>query len=593
MGGIVGINEVDDGAGKIGNINNVSTQSSVKGLHTHYTFTQAQLDNLGLIQNLYAFDVNDTVTIGGITGYNLGEMDNCEVVDGVNLEKNYEEKEYKGNINVTNEETLLDRSVSTSSSVGGIASQNGGIIKNSVNNGKIVDKTSKIIYGSVPGDYEDVDIGYSSGLISGIAGSYIPGAKIINCSNTGDLTAVDGGGVYGIGTGGPQTYVINSYNTGKITTSAYSGGISQANVINSYNTGDIEIPGEGYLYAVGGITGQGSYNIISNSYNTGDIKGYGMGLGGLIGGGSSTHIVNSYNTGNVESLNTDIVRLNANPVTGIIANNGSGNDTIVRNVYSTGNVKSYGTTYGIGSNTGGDIKNVISFGNVEGAEGSIMAIGSNIEGVNINNVYVYEGSTLTNNQGDTDPINDVVETVDGSDISQGIIATNANVTNPSWWSDASGEGNGLGFNSYDVDGNGDLADDANHWDLSVLPTSLPKVNEVVEDSADTTGDGWTSIGSPGLVGGDAQVDIPMPLLYSEQKVKEATEDNKKDITVHDTTDVSQMQKDADNVSEVDSENEETYDESLKDEDIENIIEVNQENSNDKSVDQQIDSEEII
>jgi len=168
----------------------------------------------------------------------------------------------------------------------------------------------------------------------GIAGYLTGGGAITGSSNTGKITA--GSEQYYVLAGGIAGYlsssyndlyypskITNSYNAGEINSSNTAGGItgevSGSVISNSYNTGKITAYSEQYVTYAGGITGRlgsiypgGSEIIrskITDSYNTGEIRAsskssdaYSGGLysGGIVGFMSSRGTIsNSYNTGKI------------------------------------------------------------------------------------------------------------------------------------------------------------------------------------------------------------------------------------------------------------------------------------------------------
>ena len=140
-------------------------------------------------------------------------------------------------------------------SVGGICGRNQGRIINCTNSSTI---TGQENVGGICGENNGTS-------------SYV-----LNCRNTGNITAVDnaeacGGGICG------RTWnlvgpIVNCYNSGKISSSAYAGGIiaksAFGGIINCYNTGDVESTGGNLC---GGIVAESTLESIFNCYNTGTV----------------------------------------------------------------------------------------------------------------------------------------------------------------------------------------------------------------------------------------------------------------------------------------------------------------------------------
>lgn len=135
---------------------------------------------------------------------------------------------------------------------------------------------------------------------------------IDNCVSLIDVTATTSyaGGIAGSNYG----HIKNSYNTGKVTTSSWSGGISGifnksssyiGTIENCFNTGDIYCSSASTKS--GGIVGEMlGTAILVNCYNSGNIfytfSGTNTGkIGGLIGSASGGTISCCYNTGHIES----------------------------------------------------------------------------------------------------------------------------------------------------------------------------------------------------------------------------------------------------------------------------------------------------
>ena len=155
-------------------------------------------------------------------------------------------------------------------SVGGVAGQVKGVIKNCTNiGGRVVGK-------------KDAKVSTQTGGVVGIA---LGGSQAINCYNTGNVTGEGNfvGGV--IGVINSSSTVQDCYNTGNVTGEGNNvGGVvgsaaTSSTVQDCYNTGDVT--GEGYF--VGGVVGIAA-NVVTKCYNTGTIVSKGIdGTGGIVG----------------------------------------------------------------------------------------------------------------------------------------------------------------------------------------------------------------------------------------------------------------------------------------------------------------------
>ena len=229
--------------------------------------------------------------IGGIAGYNSGEITNCH------------------NINTTVKSSM------ESSYVGGIVGMEvGGTIKSCTNTGKIVGK--KNVGGICGGDgfgYIEITNCNNSGEIigsalhvGGIAGFLNRNSKIENCQNSGIINGTGEriGGI--VGELGTSANIDSCYNTGNVIGKEYNvggvAGIIFGNVTNSYNTGKVE--GKGQLGGIAGQIGTNCEAKISNCYNDGEIVGNDFAIGGIVGWtsvtGSTGTIEKSYNKGKIK-----------------------------------------------------------------------------------------------------------------------------------------------------------------------------------------------------------------------------------------------------------------------------------------------------
>jgi hypothetical protein len=201
-----------------------------------------------------------------------------------------------------------------------------------------------VIYSSAPKSYYD---NYAGGICG-----YANSATIINCYNTGNISASYAGGICGYAS---SATIINCYNTGNISaasaSSSYSssaGGIcgyakEETTISNCYNTGNISAAGnisadEHVFSRAGGICGYADYTTISNCYNTGNISASSSSssAGGICGYANyDITIINCYNTGNISSSST-----------GGICGYAYYKTTII-NCYNTGNISASSYAGGI------------------------------------------------------------------------------------------------------------------------------------------------------------------------------------------------------------------------------------------------------
>ncbi len=220
----------------------------------------------------------------------------------------------------------------------------------------------------------------------GLVDSYIKGNQYV-------------GGIAGYINGGAQ--ITNSYNAATVyATSHQAGGIcgymnSSSAVINGcYNTGYVS----GYYQHMGGICGYQSYGAITNSYNVGKVyssAGNGTSNYANVGGISgymtnSASIANCYNTGDVESYG-----YSAGGIVGYI--NSSSNK--VTNCYNTGSVKAYQYAGGIsGYQNSGTTSNCFNAGSIT-ANSYAKGIAGYWSSGTLTNCYVLSGSAPELNSG--------------------------------------------------------------------------------------------------------------------------------------------------------------------------------------------------
>ena len=124
--------------------------------------------------------------------------------------------------------------------------------------------------------------------------------RVVNSYNTGAVSSSKNvGGVVGYNYSGDN--VTNCYNIGSVSDGTYIGGVVgyniSASVENCYNTGVVSSSGSSSDY-VGGVVGDNSGRVV-NSYNTGAVSGS-KNVGGVVGDNySGGNVTNCYNTGSV------------------------------------------------------------------------------------------------------------------------------------------------------------------------------------------------------------------------------------------------------------------------------------------------------
>jgi hypothetical protein len=227
---------------------------------------------------------------GGITGngegvirdcYNTGEVISLGRAGGI-----------AGQHNGIIDNSFNAGDVSAENTAGGISGwQRGGAVRSSHNTGKV---HSAINSGGISADSAGTIINcYNTGEISAYGGSSIDGAGGIVSRNTGDIRS--------------------SYNLGRINSAGRSvGGISGSNrgsIRYCRNEGEVISSSTHHSTYVGGISGDNDAGaIISDSFNTGSVSVYSgsafANAGGVTGYNRQSEVINSYNTGDVSSSST-------------------------------------------------------------------------------------------------------------------------------------------------------------------------------------------------------------------------------------------------------------------------------------------------
>ena len=209
-----------------------------------FTGNLGTITNLNLTGNIASTTDDSTVKIGGISGYNRANIENCstKIIFDINTECEV------GGIVGTMDEGIVKNCINNSELqisghygwgifVGGIAGvHNDGVIKNSKNYGKVIATNA--------GDYL---------CCGGISGNSL--GEINGCINYGDIYAEGG-----------EPWV-----------GGISGDAGSKNKDRCYNLGNIKVVSAPYENGyscpfVGGVFGYTSGDSISNCYNTGDIE---------------------------------------------------------------------------------------------------------------------------------------------------------------------------------------------------------------------------------------------------------------------------------------------------------------------------------
>ncbi|MBN7774083.1 S-layer homology domain-containing protein [Clostridium aminobutyricum] len=304
------------------------------------------VDASGSVEDLTleSSSIKGGVYVGGIVGYNSGEVINCVLGSSSDVSGStnvggivgYTTKTLKSNVN-------KGKVTGSGSNVGGIvgsASLEGDAVKGCANKGNVsgkartggiigylatssmtvnIDGCSNTGEVSSLGDYAGGIVGYAdgdayslyikscynTGTLSGegsnggIAG-YAKGSKtkIYDCYNTGQITGKASGGIAGSNEGS----IERCYNKGKVVADSEAGGI-----VGYQNTGEGRLSkcyNDGAITAntnVGGLAGLSKDKIYS-SYNIGKVKGSSF-AGGLVGLNYAS-IQMSYNAGEVNCSNS-------------------------------------------------------------------------------------------------------------------------------------------------------------------------------------------------------------------------------------------------------------------------------------------------
>ena len=306
---------------------------SIKNLYINMNTADGTQSNAGLfdVLNTNAFVYNLTMQGGSITQFDTSHFGSSGGSVGSIAGENF------GSLKNVYNNGMEISSQNDSANIGGIVGYNNGTIIDAHNSGIVNDKNN------------------DSARIGGIAGYNADDGVISYSDNNGVVT---GKGDYS-STGGIVGYnqgsIKNSFNNGNVTGYGdYLGGIVGENIkdiFDSYNKG--EIKGKGYDTVTGGITGINDSGNINNVYNSGIVDSMGYNVGGIVGQNYSGTLSNAYNTGTINGNGSEYVG-------GIAAIN----DGEIKNVYNIGKV------------SGGDYRNVIVVENSGAVSNAYYAVRS-------------------------------------------------------------------------------------------------------------------------------------------------------------------------------------------------------------------------
>ncbi len=234
------------------------------------------------------------------------------------------------------------------SGVGGIAVYSQGTISNSYNSGNLS----------------------AAGTLGGILAQSQGGDSIVNCVNSGVITATGNnvGGIVGSGTKSIEPlYIINSHNSANVTGKGYLGGVAgrlyPGSVLEScYNEGDVTSVS---ATNIGGVAGQHDFSKgyvakMTACYNTGSVVGAGKYVAGVVGNNyEGCEYYYCYNEGDVLSSSDFVGGFSA------------GHSGYAYGCYNAGNIEANG--YGVGGFSGlgsGTIDQCFNLGNVTSTNGT-------------------------------------------------------------------------------------------------------------------------------------------------------------------------------------------------------------------------------
>ena len=356
----------------------------------------------GTVKNLsVSGDVTGRYSVAGVVGGNGGgTVENCH---------------YSGTVHYSG---------AVSNGVGGVGGVVGGSGPSYEENG--VGRSGTVVNCSNSGTITAADGRVSLGGVVGLIGYN----TVENCHNSGTITATGGGfadvgGV--VGSGAEAGYVKNCYNTGTITVtgvSANAGGVMGSNgevIENSRNSGSITATVTGDHASVGGVAGY-SAGGVENCSNTSDVTITAEDVtlkddiytGGIVGENRFGSITSCDNTGTINvsiKMNTFEETYSEGKVVYIGGVVGSNTDGTVEDCHNDGSITSTVGIYftckvhvgGVAGKNNNAVTNCYNTGKIDGA-GDNANVGG-VVGVNHGTVTdCYNTKDVTGDAtGDTDP----------------------------------------------------------------------------------------------------------------------------------------------------------------------------------------------
>ena len=259
--------------------------------------------------------------VGGIVGYNIGTVKECEY-DGT-ITTGYEVESIGGIVGYNGEGSTIENCTNngdieiTDADSRMPSRRIGGIV--GTNNGRVVECRNT---GSITSEIKEASYKIQMREIGGIVGGIVDESTIDSCTNDGDIkitkiTADREISVSGIGgiAGGVSSEIKNCHNTGNITVefegegeSANIGGISGSindwgddfiKVTGCTNTGEIKADNGKYVGGISGSLGMaGMSGTMTDCINQGTVQGS-KNIGGIVGHMKNAEVIKCYNIGAV------------------------------------------------------------------------------------------------------------------------------------------------------------------------------------------------------------------------------------------------------------------------------------------------------
>ncbi len=193
--------------------------------------------------------------VGGIAGKSLaisGDIKNCINLAEINVSSDFTASTSKDNTgyggivgSVVNGMVSGCENKGTVKTSGKTVGYVGGICGNVIGMGQIIDCSNS---GALTASFASDKMiqGYVGGIVGVFSGNMIADGMVLRCYNNGEINAGKGyaGGVAGL-IADCRSYIMYSYNNGKITAESYAGGIlasasfNRCFVMNCYNSGDV------------------------------------------------------------------------------------------------------------------------------------------------------------------------------------------------------------------------------------------------------------------------------------------------------------------------------------------------------------------